>query len=207
MLVRKASRINIECVVRGYLAGSGWKDYRETGSVCGIPLPPGLREAEKLEEPIFTPATKNDLGHDENLSFEEAQRREGRVVETARRLSLALYKNLAGYALERGLILADTKFEFGIIDGEISLIDEVASPDSSRFWDPECYAPGGSPESFDKQFVRDWLSRSGWNREPPAPELPPDIVSKTAARYEEALRRLIDVEHPLRFSERGWSWA
>ena len=206
MLVRKARRIDVECVVRGYLAGSGWAEYQESGSVCGIELPAGLRQAERLPEPIFTPASKNDSGHDENISYDEAIRRAGPGMAEARRMSLALYRNLAGYAETKGLILADTKFEFGWIDGAVSLIDEVASPDSSRFWDRDRYHPGTSPESFDKQFVRDWLIASGWNRQPPGPEIPEDIVEKTAERYREAARRLIDERHPLCFAKGGWSW-
>jgi len=207
MLVRKARRLDVECVVRGYLAGSGWADYRATGAVCGVALPAGLAEAEKLAEPIFTPASKNDHGHDENISFEEAHDRFGPVVDEARGLSLRLYRNLAAYAETRGLILADTKFEFGTIDGRLSLIDEVASPDSSRFWDPAFYRTGTSPESFDKQFVRDWLTRSGWDRTPPAPALPDDVVARTRERYEEAARRLIDSQTPLHFSEKDGTWT
>jgi phosphoribosylaminoimidazole-succinocarboxamide synthase len=200
MLVRKAGRIDIECVVRGYLAGSGWSDYRATGAVCGHALPAGLVEAQKLEAPIFTPATKNDTGHDENIGEAEAERLVGPDYAEARRLSLALYRNLAAFMEPRGILLADTKFEFGRIDGRVALIDEVASPDSSRFWDRDRYRPGMSPESFDKQFVRDWLLASGWNRQPPAPELPDDIVAKTRARYEEAVRRLVDPTAPPAFS-------
>lgn len=207
MLVRKARRIDIECVVRGYLAGSGWAEYSQTGAICGIPLPPGLLEAEALPEPLFTPSTKSDAGHDENITFAEAVRRAGPEVAEARRLSLALYRNLAAHARERGVIIADTKFEFGLIDGRVTLIDEAGSPDSSRFWDRDAWRPGQTPESFDKQFVRDWLAASGWNRRPPAPALPEDVVARTAARYEEAARRLIDTAHPLRFQERGWSWS
>jgi phosphoribosylaminoimidazole-succinocarboxamide synthase len=207
MLVRKARRIDIECVVRGYLAGSGWKEYEATGSVCGVPLPKGLRPADRLPEPIFTPATKNDSGHDENVSFEAALAAAGPDLNEARRLSLALYRNLAAYTERRGILLADTKFEFGLIDDVVTLIDEVASPDSSRFWDRQKYRPGTSPESFDKQFVRDWLLSSGWNREPPGPPIPADVVARTAARYEEAARRLIDTEQPYPFREGGWSWT
>jgi phosphoribosylaminoimidazole-succinocarboxamide synthase len=207
MLVRKADRIDIECVVRGYLAGSGWNDYRATGAVCGHVLPPGLGEAAKLEVPLFTPATKNDAGHDENIGEAEAERIAGSGYAEARRQSLALYRNLAAYMEPRGILLADTKFEFGWIDGRVALIDEVASPDSSRFWDRDRYRPGSSPESFDKQFVRDWLLASGWNRRPPAPELPDDIVAKTVARYEEAVRRLVDPAAPLSFAREGFAWS
>ncbi len=207
MLVRKARRLDVECVVRGYLAGSGWVDYRATGSVCGVPLPAGLSEAAKLPEPIFTPASKNDTGHDENISMEEAVALAGEEIHEARALSLRLYRNLSAYAESKRLILADTKFEFGVIDGRVALIDEVASPDSSRYWDPERYRPGASPESFDKQFVRDWLSASGWDRRPPAPELPDDVVRRTLERYEEAARRIIDTETPLRFSEENGTWT
>jgi phosphoribosylaminoimidazole-succinocarboxamide synthase len=207
MLVRRARRIDVECVVRGYLAGSGWKEYVDTGMMSGRTLPAGLKEACRLEEPMFTPASKNDTGHDENISFEESVALAGPVMHEARRLSLALYVNMARYASGRGLILADTKFEFGIIDDRLALIDEVGSPDSSRFWDPQVYRPGESPESFDKQFVRDWLIHSGWNRQPPGPALPADVVEKTRERYLEAQRRLVDDKAPLSFSRQGWSWT
>ena len=193
MLVRKAAPLPIECIVRGYITGSGWKDYKRSGKVCGIPLPEGLVESEELPEPIFTPSTKGEVGeHDENISFERAveligEERANRVKD----LSLRLYKEARDYARERGVIIADTKFEFGIIDGEITLIDEVLTPDSSRFWPLDQYEPGRSQPSFDKQFVRDYLESISWNKEPPAPELPPEIVEKTRARYEEALRRLL----------------
>lgn len=207
MLVRRARRIDIECVVRGYLAGSGWKEYQAGGAVCGVPLPAGLVEADRLPGPIFTPALKNDAGHDENVPWERARAVAGPGLDEARRLSLALYRNLARYMEPRGIILADTKFEFGLIGGQVALIDEVASPDSSRFWDATRYAPGRSPDSFDKQFVRDWLLQSGWNMEPPAPALPREIVARTVGRYEEAARRLIDEAHPLRFLDWGWQWS
>ncbi|TPW17753.1 MAG: phosphoribosylaminoimidazole-succinocarboxamide synthase [bacterium] len=207
MLVRKAERLDIEFVVRGYLAGSGWADYRRTGAISGHELPTGLPEAAKLPELLLTPAVKNDVGHDENISEAEARERLGAPYDEARRCAIALYRNLARYAEPRGLILADTKFEFGLIDGQVTLIDEVGTPDSSRFWDRADYRPGQSPPSFDKQFVRDWLIASGWNRRPPAPELPDDIVRKTRARYEEAARRLIDPKAPPDFRGEAWSWS
>lgn len=191
MLAHKAERVDAECVVRGYLAGSGWKEYKRTGAVCGHALPQGLREAEKLPEPIFTPSTKADQGHDENISCEELARRVG--PDLARRLealSLQLYSECAEYLAAKGLILADTKFEFGFIDGELAVIDEMATPDSSRFWDAAAYRVGTSPESFDKQFVRDFLERSGWDKNPPAPTLPKEVVEGTAGRYREALSRV-----------------
>lgn len=191
MLVAKAERIDIECVVRGYLAGSAYKEYEKTGAVCGIQLPKGLREAEKLPRPIFTPATKADVGHDENISWERCVELVGE--ETASRLkaySLSLYdfgsKHLAG----RGLLLADTKFEFGSVGGELLVIDEMLTPDSSRFWDERRYQVGWTPESFDKQYVRDHLDRIGWDRNPPAPGLPSEVVRGTVRRYREALERI-----------------
>jgi phosphoribosylaminoimidazole-succinocarboxamide synthase len=191
MLVRRARMIPIECVARGYLSGSGWKEYRTSGTVCGIRLPQGLRESERLPGPIFTPATKAETGHDENISIERA----GEIVGDglARRLeelTLALYERGAALAADRGVILADTKFEFGFIDGEIALCDEVMTPDSSRFWPADGYAPGGPQPSFDKQYVRDWLDASGWDHERPPPELPPDVVGQTAGRYREAYERI-----------------
>jgi phosphoribosylaminoimidazole-succinocarboxamide synthase len=191
MLTRLAERIDIECVVRGYLAGTGWADYRRTGAVCGHRLPPGLRESERLPEPLFTPAGKSDVGHDENISVDETERRIGATL--TRRLadlSRQLYEFAAAHALARGIIIADTKFEFGLIDGEVILIDEALTPDSSRFWEADQYAPGGAQPSLDKQFVRDWLNASGWNKEPPAPELPPEVVEGTLARYRSANERL-----------------
>jgi len=188
MIVRKARRINYECVVRGYLAGSAWQDYRETGTVCGVRLAPGLRQADALPEPIFTPATKSDSGHDINVSLTEMKNVVGEDLgEALARTSIAIYRAAASYALDRGILIADTKMEFGLLDGQLLLIDELLTPDSSRFWAVSDYHPGVSPPSFDKQFVRDWLERSGWNKQPPAPELPPDIVEGTAARYREAL--------------------
>ena len=191
MRVVMAQPVMFECVVRGYLSGSGWKDYQRSGSIAGEPLPAGLRDSDRLPEPIFTPATKALTGHDENISRAElANRAGGELAQTLERLSLSLYRFGAGRALERGLILADTKFEFGLLDGEVILIDEVLTPDSSRFWDLEQYQPGGSQPSFDKQYVRDYLERIGWNKQPPAPPLPEEVVAGTSARYLEALRRL-----------------
>lgn len=191
MVVRKARRIDYECVVRGYLAGSGWKEYQETGSVCGIHLPAGLRQADELPQPIFTPATKAESGHDINLSLDEMKNRVGEDLGQALAdASIAIYRAAAAYALDRGIIIADTKMEFGLLDNELILIDELLTPDSSRFWAVGEYTPGGSPPSFDKQYVRDWLERSGWNKQPPAPQLPPEIVAGTSARYREALEWL-----------------
>jgi phosphoribosylaminoimidazole-succinocarboxamide synthase len=189
-LVRRAERIDIECVVRGYLTGSGWKEYQHSGAVCGVRLPLGLRDGSRLEPAIFTPATKNDVGHDENISFERMASLITRpVAEQLRDRSLALYHEARAHAWARGLVLADTKFEFGWIDGKLALIDEALSPDSSRYWDRAEYE-GGRLLSFDKQFVRDWLDASGWNHEPPAPALPGTVVEKTQERYLEAIRRL-----------------
>ncbi|RMG57133.1 MAG: phosphoribosylaminoimidazolesuccinocarboxamide synthase [Deltaproteobacteria bacterium] len=192
MLVKKADPVPIECVVRGYLAGSGWKEYRETGAVCGVSLPPGLRESEKLPEPIFTPATKEEVGeHDVNITFEEMCERVGRdVSEKLRDVSLELYRRASEYAATRGIIIADTKFEFGFSEGEIILIDEVLTPDSSRFWPADKYEPGRSQESFDKQYVRDYLLTLDWDRTAPGPLLPEEVVKKTAEKYREALRIL-----------------
>jgi phosphoribosylaminoimidazole-succinocarboxamide synthase len=190
MLVRRAERIDIECVVRGHLTGSGLREYRTGGSVCGIALPPGLGDGARLEPPVFTPATKADAGHDENITFDEMVRRVERdTAESLRDRSLAVYREARSWVWERGLVLADTKLEFGHVDGVITLIDEILSPDSSRYWDrDECEA--GRLLSFDKQFVRDWLDRSGWDHEPPAPALPDEVVRRTAERYAEAMRRL-----------------
>jgi phosphoribosylaminoimidazole-succinocarboxamide synthase len=191
MLVATADRFDVECVVRGYLSGSGWKEYQRNRSVCGIRLPDGLTESAELPEPIFTPATKADSGHDENISFEEMCRIVPRAeAEQLRALSLDLYRRGRDYARTRGIILADTKFEFGKIGGEITLIDEMLTPDSSRFWPADRYAPGRPQESFDKQFVRDYLDASGWDHNPPGPTLPADVVEKTTARYREAHDRL-----------------
>lgn len=189
-LVRRAERIDVECVVRGYLTGSGWREYRQGGAVCGIRLPAGLEDGSRLDPPIFTPATKEDLGHDQNIAFDEAVRRVGGpVAEALRGRSLAIYEEARAWARARGLVLADTKFEFGLVDGALTLIDEALSPDSSRYWDRAEYE-AGRLLSFDKQYLRDWLDRSGWNHEPPAPPLPDDVVRKTRERYLEALRRL-----------------
>jgi len=191
MRVVMAEPILFECVVRGYISGSGWKDYERTGSIAGDRLPVGLKESDRLPEPIFTPATKALTGHDENISRAELARRAGlELADTLEQASLALYRFGAQRALERGLILADTKFEFGLHDGEVILIDEVMTPDSSRFWDLERYRPGGPQPSFDKQYVRDYLEQIGWSKQPPAPPLPPEVVQGTSARYLEAMRRL-----------------
>lgn len=191
MVVRRARRIDVECVVRGFLAGSGWKEYRESGAVCGVKLPPGLRLNSRLPEPIFTPALKSDQGHDENVSFEEVARRIGQ--ETAARLrdlSLELYEFARTRAERAGILLADTKLEFGWVDGELTLIDEVFTPDSSRYWPMDRWREGEPIDSLDKQPVRDWAESSGWNKEPPAPPLPPGLVAETAARYRDVLERL-----------------
>jgi phosphoribosylaminoimidazole-succinocarboxamide synthase len=178
-------------VARGYLSGSGWKEYRQEGTVCGIRLPDGLTESARLPAPIFTPATKAETGHDENITIERAGEMIGEgLAQRLKELTLALYERGARLAAERGVILADTKFEFGFIDREIALCDEVMTPDSSRFWPADGYASGGPQASFDKQYVRDWLDRSGWDHEPPAPELPPDVVGHTAGRYREAYERI-----------------
>jgi len=193
MLVRKTTVVPIECIARGYLAGSGWKEYRESRTVCGIPLPAGLREAERLPEPLFTPATKAEQGlHDENIPFAEMERAVG--ADTAAELrdrTLDVYRRAAAHAEARGIVLADTKLEWGRLpSGELILIDEVLTPDSSRFWPRDTYRPGGSPPSFDKQFVRDWLESTDWDKTGPPPPLPADVVEKTAAKYCEALARL-----------------
>jgi phosphoribosylaminoimidazole-succinocarboxamide synthase len=201
MLVRKANRFDVECVVRGYLAGSGWKEYRSAGTVCGIGLPRGLEEASRLETPIFTPATKAESGHDENISFEQMTAIVPREkAETLRRLSIDIYREAHDYARARGIIVADTKFEFGEVDGKIIVIDEMLSPDSSRFWPADSYAPGKSQASFDKQYVRDYLDGVGWDHNPPAPSLPENVIVKTMEKYREACNRLfpdIDLENYL----------
>jgi phosphoribosylaminoimidazole-succinocarboxamide synthase len=191
MLVRKAEPLPVECVVRGYLAGSGWKEYQEHAAICGIRLPPGLRQAEQLPEPIFTPATKAESGHDENISWAECCSLLGRTVaETVKAFSLELYARGSSRAASHGIIIADTKFEFGHSDGKIILIDECLTPDSSRFWPAADYRVGTSPISFDKQFVRDYLETLPWNKTPPAPRLPNEVIERTAAKYREALDRL-----------------
>jgi phosphoribosylaminoimidazole-succinocarboxamide synthase len=191
MIVTKTQPLAIECVVRGYLAGSGWKDYQKTGCVCGIKLPAGLQESSALPEPLFTPATKAETGHDENISFEQACEMTGRqTAELARDLSLRIYTFAAQYALRRGIIIADTKFEFGLLDGKLILIDELLTPDSSRFWPAGQYQPGRGQPSFDKQFVRDYLETLSWNKQPPAPPLPPEVIAKTTAKYLDAYSRL-----------------
>jgi phosphoribosylaminoimidazole-succinocarboxamide synthase len=191
MLVRRTDALPIECVVRGYISGSGWKDYRKTGSICGIPLPEGLRESDRLPEPIFTPSTKAISGHDENIPFDQAAQTIGRpLAEKLRDLSITLYRKAAEHAASRGIILADTKFEFGLLGSELIWIDEALTPDSSRFWPASEYAPGKPQPSFDKQYVRDYLERVGWNKQPPAPALPTDVVSATRDRYREAYQRI-----------------
>ncbi len=189
MLVKKAVPLPVECIVRGYISGSGWKSYQKEGHVCGIMLPKGLKESDKLPEPLYTPSTKAEVGdHDINVDFDETVKILGREkAEKLRDLSLKIYKKGAELALDKGIIIADTKFEFGEVDGKIILIDEVMTPDSSRFWPKDSYAPGGSQKSFDKQFVRDWLESSGWDKNPPAPKLPQDVIEKTSAKYLEAL--------------------
>jgi phosphoribosylaminoimidazole-succinocarboxamide synthase len=193
MLVRRLEMLPIECVVRGYLSGSGWKDYQRTGEVCGIAVPAGLRESDRLPEPIFTPATKATEGHDENIDFERAVELVGdrALTERVRDVSLAVYRHAADHARERGIILADTKFEFGLdSEGELTLGDEVCTPDSSRFWPADQYEPGRPQPSFDKQFVRDWASSTGWDRNPPAPAIPGDVVRRTREKYVEAYERI-----------------
>jgi phosphoribosylaminoimidazole-succinocarboxamide synthase len=191
MIVKKARPLAIECVVRGYLAGSGWKEYQRSQTVCGIALPEGLTESSQLPEPIFTPATKAETGHDENISFEQAAGLVGAsTAEEARKLSLQIYGSARSYARERGIIIADTKFEFGLLDGKLILIDEVLTPDSSRFWPADLYEAGSSQPSFDKQFLRDYLERLNWNKQPPAPPLPDYVVQKTQEKYLEAYTRL-----------------
>jgi phosphoribosylaminoimidazole-succinocarboxamide synthase len=191
MIVRKASPLAVECVVRGYLAGSGWKEYRVTQTVCGVKLPPGLLESSELPEPIFTPATKAETGHDLNISFAAAQAIVGpELAAEARDTSLALYRSARDYARQRGIIIADTKFEFGVCEGKLILIDEVLTPDSSRFWPAAHFQPGRSQPSFDKQFLRDYLETLNWDKTPPAPRLPPDVVARTQEKYLEAYERL-----------------
>ena len=197
MLVTKAQMVDIECVARGYLSGSGWKEYQQTGAVCGIKLPAGLKESDKLPEPIFTPATKALSGHDENISIEEMAKRTGKeLAEKLRDLTLKIYQTAADYAAGRGIIIADTKFEFGQTSQGLILADEVLTPDSSRFWPADKYQPGKAQESFDKQFVRDYLEAIKWNKQPPAPQLPEDVARKTSEKYIEAYRILAGRELP-----------
>ena len=195
MVVRKTQPLPIECVVRGYVSGSGWKDYRATGKICDISLPAGLRESDRLPEPIFTPATKAPTGHDENIPFEQAASLVGReIAERVRAVSLEIYRRAAAYAEPRGILLADTKFEFGLLKNELIWIDEALTPDSSRFWPAAQYKPGGPQPSFDKQFVRDYLERIRWPKTPPGPALPPEVVAATRAKYREAFRILVGRE-------------
>jgi phosphoribosylaminoimidazole-succinocarboxamide synthase len=191
MLCRKADVFPVECVVRGYLAGSGWREYQEHGTVCGLRLAQGLRQCDRLPEPLFTPATKAESGHDENISLERAGRIIGReVAEELKRRSIAVYAKAAAYARERGILIADTKFEWGRADGKIILVDEALTPDSSRFWPADGYEPGHDQPSFDKQFLRNWLDTLDWDKKPPGPQLPEEIVTKTRAKYVEAYERL-----------------
>ena len=195
MLVKKTKPLPIECVVRGYLSGSGWKEYKAEGKICGIPLDAGLRESDKLPEPVFTPATKAATGHDENISFDRAAEIIGKpLAEKVRAVSLEIYNRAAAYAAPRGVLLADTKFEFGLLGEDLIWIDEALTPDSSRFWPAAEYRPGGAQPSFDKQFVRDYLERIQWSKTPPGPELPPDVVAATRAKYREAYRILVGHE-------------
>ncbi|MFZ0332645.1 MAG: phosphoribosylaminoimidazolesuccinocarboxamide synthase [Candidatus Acidiferrales bacterium] len=191
MIVRRTQPVPIECVARGYISGSGWKDYRATGKICGIPLPAGLKESDRLPEPIFTPATKATTGHDENISFQEAASQIGESLATRLRdITLEVYRRASEFAAERGIIIADTKLEFGVDHGELVWIDEALTPDSSRFWPADSYQPGKPQPSFDKQYVRDYLERIGWAKQPPAPALPADVVDATRAKYREAYKRL-----------------
>jgi len=191
MVVRKAQPLPIECVVRGYVSGSGWKDYCATGKICGIALPAGLHESDRLPQPIFTPATKAAVGHDENVSFEQAASLVGKeLAERVRAISLEIYRRASAYAEPRGILLADTKFEFGLVYNDLMWIDEALTPDSSRFWPAAQYKPGGPQPSFDKQFVRDYLERIQWSKTPPGPELPPEVVAATRVKYREAYRIL-----------------
>ena len=195
MVVRKTQPLPVECVVRGYVSGSGWKDYRATGKICGISLPTGLRESDRLPEPIFTPATKAATGHDENIPFEQAASLIGKgLAERVRAVSMEIYRRAASYAEPRGILLADTKFEFGLLNNELIWIDEALTPDSSRFWPAAVYKPGGPQPSFDKQFVRDYLERIRWPKTPPGPELPPEVVAATRVKYREAFRILVGHE-------------
>ena len=195
MIVRRAERIDVECVVRGYISGSAWAEYQKSGTICGMALPNGLRESQQLPQPIFTPTTKAETGHDEAITIDQMKNLVGEALtREIMEKSLAVYEYAAQYALSQGIIIADTKMEFGMVRDKLILIDELLTPDSSRFWDVETYSPGKPQPSFDKQPLRDWLSDSGWNKEPPAPELPPEIVQDTARRYREAYRRLTGKE-------------
>ena len=191
MVVKRADRIDVECIVRGYITGSAWSEYRRTGTVSGRPMPEGLRDGDMFPEPLFTPSTKAEEGHDENITVSQMEDLVGKeLTDRLSQVSIEVYSTARDYAVDKGVIIADTKFEFGIIDDEISLIDEVLTPDSSRFWDMDGYAPGKSQPSYDKQYVRDWLDEAGWDHEPPAPELPDDVVARTRERYLEAYRKL-----------------
>ncbi|MGH2534008.1 MAG: phosphoribosylaminoimidazolesuccinocarboxamide synthase [Thermomicrobiales bacterium] len=203
MIVKRAERIEIECVVRGYIAGSAWLEYQASGTVCGESMAPGLGQAQRLDHPIFTPAIKNDAGHDENISRQVLADRIGsELASQLEETSLRLFQAAAGLALRRGIIIADTKFEFGLIDGQLSVIDEMVTPDSSRFWDAETYKPGKDQPSFDKQYVRNWLIDVGWDKQPPGPDLPADVVAGTTRRYHEAYQRLTG--SPLRNGSEAW---
>jgi phosphoribosylaminoimidazole-succinocarboxamide synthase len=191
MIVKKAAPLPIECVVRGYLAGSGWKEYIAKGTICGQPVPPGYRQSEALPHTMFTPATKAETGHDENITWDECRRILGDAIASqAREMSVRIYEAGRDFAREKGIIVADTKFEFGLLDGRLILIDEVLTPDSSRFWPADRYQPGSNPPSFDKQFLRDYLEMLDWDKTPPAPKLPPEVISQTARKYREACERL-----------------
>ena len=191
MVVKRAERIDVECVVRGFITGSAWSEYRRSGTVQGLPMAEGLREGDQFPEVLFTPTTKAEVGHDENMSFQEVVDMVGQeMAERLRDMTIKVYSYARDYAIDRGIIIADTKMEFGTVDGELILIDELLTPDSSRFWDAEGYEPGKSQPNYDKQFVRDWLDASGWDHEPPAPELPDDVVSRTGELYAEAFLKL-----------------
>ena len=196
VLVKKAKPLPIECIVRGYITGSGWRDYEQTGQLCGYKLPPNLLKSQQLDRPLFTPSTKADIGeHDENITMSQARARVGEgLVKKVEEISLAIYERARDYALKKGIIIADTKFEFGLHNNKLLLIDEVLTPDSSRFWPKEEYAPGRDQPSFDKQYLRDWLSKSGWDKQPPAPELPQEIIEQTQARYVQAYKLLTGKE-------------
>ena len=187
MVVRQAKRIDVECIVRGYLAGSAWSEYQKFGTISGIKAPPGLREADRLTDPLFTPTTKAEIGHDENMTYQQVEALVGsKTANDLKTISIDIYRHAHEYALTKGIIIADTKMEFGLLDGQLILFDELLTPDSSRFWDLELYEPGQSPPNFDKQFVRDWLGTIGWDKEPPAPSLPDQIIQKTSERYMQA---------------------